>query len=148
MSVTSDLVRGLAVWLADAGVGLTYRADGTPYTPAEVGIYAKALPVSPDRATAITVYGATDEPKIPVSGFRVQLWFRGRPNDTLDVDDIADPVFLALQGAENLTFGQVHVVQVLRVSSVQLGIDGNKRSERSDNYRVDVDLPVTVGRPG
>ena len=56
-------------------------------------------------------------------------------------------VFNAVQGMEHQQFGTAHVVQALRVSSIQLGVDANKRSERSDNYSFDVNVPATIGRP-
>jgi len=90
---------------------------------------------------------ATDEPKVALSHVRVQFWFRGIVNNSLDVDELGDSVFNLLQGAEDLTFGTPHVVQALRVSSIQLGADANKRNERSDNFQLDVDVPITLGRP-
>ena len=133
MSFTTDLLTGLSTYLAANGVT----------TP----VFFKALPTAPDRCIAITAYAATDEPKVALSHVRVQFWFRGIVNNSLDVDELGDSVFNLLQGAEDLTFGTPHVVQALRVSSIQLGADANKRSERSDNYELDLDVPITSGRP-
>lgn len=133
MSFTTDLLTGLAAHLTSAGI-----ADPKFY---------KALPTSPDRAIALTAYSASDEPKVAASTIRVQIWFRGIVNNSLDVDELGDSVFNILQGAEDLTFGTAHVVQILRKSSIQLGADANKRNERSDNYELDLDVPVTPGRP-
>jgi len=133
MSFTTDLLTGLSTYLAANGVT----------TP----VFFKALPTAPDRCIAITAYAATDEPKVALSHVRVQFWFRGIVNNSLDVDELGDSVFNLLQGAEDLTFGTAHVVQALRVSSIQLGADANKRNERSDNFQLDVDVPITLGRP-
>ena len=133
MSFTTDLLTGLAAYLAANGV-----ADP---------VFFKALPTTPDRCIAVTAYASTDEAKVALSHVRVQFWFRGIVNNSLDVDDLGDSVFALLQGAENLTFGTAHVVQALRVSSIQLGADASKRSERTDNYELNLDVPVTPGRP-
>lgn len=143
---TSDLLRGLAQYLADAGIGVVYSST-VPYQPWDTGVFFKALPTGPDRAVAVTAYSAIDEPKISLTSVRVQFWFRGKVNDSLDVDDLGDAVFSAVQGLEHRQFGTAHVVQALRVSSIQLGADGSKRSERSDNYQLDVNPPTTPGRP-
>ena len=132
-SFTVDLLTGLSAYLAAHSIT----------TP----VFFKVLPTSPDRCIAITAYSSVDEPKIALSHVRVQFWFRSVVNDSLDVDDLADSVFALLQGAENVTFGTAHMVQALRVSSIQLGIDSNKRAERSDNYEFDLDVPTTSGRP-
>lgn len=146
MSFTVDLLTGLAQHLADADIGITYRPSD-PYLPAETGVFFKALPTGPDRCVVITAYATSDEAKVALSHVRVQFWFRGVANDTLDVDNLGDDAFAVLQGAEDLTFGAAHLVQALRVSSIQLGVDDNKRSQRSDNYELDLDVPLTPGRP-
>lgn len=133
MSFTTDLLTGLAAHIKAAGIP----------DPA----FFKALPTSPDRCMALTAYAAIDEPKVAASRIRVQFWFRGMVNNSLDVDELGDAVFNLLQGAEDLTFGTAHVAQILRKSSIQLGADANKRNERSDNYELDLDVPVTPGRP-
>ena len=133
MSFTTDLLMGLSAHLAAAGIN----------DPK----FMKALPTAPDRCIALTAYSTSDEPKVAASKIRVQFWFRGIVNNSLDVDELGDAVFNILQGAENLTFGTAHVAQILRKSSIQLGADANKRNERSDNYELDLDVPVTPGRP-
>ena len=143
---TSDLLTGLAGLLAGAGIGVTYRPS-TPYLATETGVVFGLYPTSPDRCVAMTAYVATDEPKVALSKIRVELALRGVPNDSLDVHDLGDAIFTVLQGAEDLTFGTAHVVQALRVISASGGVDANKRSMRSDSYSLDVDVPITPGRP-
>lgn len=133
MSITRDLLVGLKAELTAAGF----------MTP---GFY-KELPTAPDRAYAISTYASADEPKVALSHIRVQFFFRGAINDSLTPDDDADAVFAVLQGLENRTYGSVQLVQCLRVSAIPLGIDTVKRTMRSDNYELDVDLPTTAGRP-
>lgn len=145
MSLVGDLCTGLAQMLNDNGVGVYKPAGG--YVPTDTAIFIKNLGESPDRAIAITAYATVDDPKINNTKFRVQFWTRGVPNNSLDVDDVADAIFLLLQGMEHVQFGTVHVVQALRVSSSSLGTDTNSRTERSDNYEFDTNVPVTTGRP-
>lgn len=133
MSFTSDLLLGLSAYVTAHGV----TAPG----------YMKALPTTPDRCFSITAYSTSDEPKVAATRVRVQFQFRGIVNNSLDVDDLADDVFNLLQGAEDLTFGTAHVAQMFRVSSSQDGVDANKRNGRFDSYELDLDVPVTSGRP-
>jgi len=139
-TMTSDLLRGLATDLGAQGLA-TYTGD------AGGNVFIKELPASPDIAVALTAYASVDDPKVSRSTVRVQFWFRGARNDALSPDAMADAVFAWLQGREDFTYGSVHVVQAFRVSTVQLGSDGNKRHERTDNYEFDLDLPLTAGRP-
>ena len=140
MSLTSDLLIGLATDLNTQGLA-TY--DGG------VGgnVFFKELPASPDRAVALTAYASSDEAAENLSMIRVQFWFRGVTDDTLDCDDMADAVFAWLQGLQGRTYGTVHLTHALRVSTVQLGMDAQRRNERSDNYSVFVNTPSTSGRP-
>jgi len=133
VSFTTDLLTGLSTYLAANGV-----TDP---------VFFKALPTTPDRCIAITAYAATDQPREALSAIRVQFWFRGVVNDSLDVDSLGDAVFNILQGLEHSQFGSTHMIQALRVSSIQLGADANKRSERSDNYSFDINPPTTSLRP-
>jgi hypothetical protein len=140
MSLTTDLLTGLATDLNTQGLA-TYTGG------AGGNVFFKELPTKPDRCVAITAYASIDEPKIARSTVRVQFWFRGSADIATDVDDLADAIFLWLQGREDFTYGDVHVVQAFRISAIQLGMDDNKRNQRSDNYEFDLDLPLTAGRP-
>ena len=144
--VETDLLTGLAQWLHDQGLA-TYRPSGG-YQSGETAVVFGPLPDDPDRCIGLTVYAATDEANVPLSHLRVQLMFRGNPNDSLDPGEIAGPVFNAFNGTSGLVFGTAYVNQAQRVSRVPLGVDGNQRSERADNYALDVDFPATAGRPG
>jgi hypothetical protein len=142
---TSDLLLGLAQLVSDASVGI-YRATGG-YVATDTGIFIKGLPDFPDRAISITTYATSDMVKIAQTTVRVQFWLRGVPNNTLDVDDIGDAIFALVQGMENRDFGTAHVIQAYRTSSGQLGADTANRSQRSDNYQFDLNVPPTAGRP-
>lgn len=143
----SDLLNGVAQYLAAQGVG-TYRSDGSAYLTTETAIVFGELPVAPDRVIALSLYGGpADEVKSNLSHPRLQLMMRGAAENTLDVGDLATQAFAALQGIESMDFGSAHLVQCYRVSSVPQGLDSNRRSERADNYQIDVNTPNTVGRP-
>jgi hypothetical protein len=147
MTATFDLIAGLAQLLEDAGL-VTYRSDGTNYTPTETGVGYKYMPELPNRFVTLTPYGANnDQPVTTLGNQPVQVKMRGTA-DPQDVDDLGDGIFQALHGVTDRMFGSVHVVQILRVSSIPLGMEEQaRRWLRSDNYSIDVDLPGTPLRP-
>lgn len=133
MSETRDLLTGLRSEVAAGGLATS--------------VFYKGLPTAPDRAIALTPYSTDDEATVATGRFRVQFWFRGSVNQALDCDDDADAVFNILHGLTDRQYGSVHLVQCFRVSSVPLGIDESKRTQRSDNYELYVDFPTTAARP-
>lgn len=140
MSITADLLTGLAADLDAQGL-----ADYSETTGGSV--FFKELPTSPDRAVALTAYSSQDDAAQNLSTIRVQFYFRGKRDDSVDVDDLADSVFLWLQGLQGRQYGSVFVAHALRISAMQMGVDENKRAERSDNYAFTCNLPQTSGRP-
>lgn len=144
MSTESDILTGFASLLASANVA-TYKPTGG-YLPTDTAIVFGELPTAPDRAVALALYTSSDEVKENLSEFRLQCWFRGNPNNSLDAGNLASDVFDAVQGLEGLTFGAAFVIQIQRVSFVPQGVDALKRYERSDNYLVQVNTPLTAGR--
>jgi minor capsid protein len=146
MSITSDLLNGIAA--ATATAGLAVIRDGTDFLSSETALTFKNLPANPDRVVCLTPFGAnSDQPEIPLGIQPVQARFRGTA-DPRDVDELADAFFALWHGAINRTFGSVHVVQILRTSSIPLGMDEqSRRWERSDNYDCYLDYPTTANRP-
>jgi hypothetical protein len=140
----SDLLTGIAQLLNDQAVGV-YKTTGT-YAATDTAIVFGELPTSPDRCIGLSLYSATDAPKQNLSTVRLQVMMRGAVNNSLDVGDLATAVFGVLQGLEGRDFGTAHAVQVGRISAVPLGLDSNKRSERSDNYQADINTPYTTYR--
>lgn len=145
MSVDSDILVGFAQLIHNAGAGV-YRPSGG-YLATETAVVFGDLPTTPNKAIGLTLYTSTDEIKENRSQRRIQAWYRGDPNDSLSANDIASGVFDAVQGLENFDMGSVHVIQIHRVSFLPQGLDTLKRSERADNYAIDVNTPNTVGRP-
>lgn len=146
MSITVDLLDGLTAMTVAATIAVS-RPDGTPYLPTETGISYKNLPPTPDRMLSLTPYGATgDYPNLPLGQQRIQVWGRGT-SDPRDVDVLMDAVFDLWQGVTDRQFGDCHVIQILRISSIPMGQDAqSRRWERSDNYSIDYDSPATANR--
>lgn len=145
MTVESDLLTGIAQFLNDEGLAVYKPAGG--YLATDVAVVFGELPTAPDTAVGLTIYGSSDEVKQNLSRYRMQIWTRGAANNSLGASAIASPIFDALQGREEFWLGSVYVIQTFRASFVPMGIDANKRYERSDNYVFDVNTPATSGRP-
>jgi hypothetical protein len=140
MSWTSDLLTGLAEHLAAQGVGV-WTPNGV-YTIGQTGIYIAVMPPGTetnsgwDRAIVLTDYdpngGNTSGDVAP----RVQARCRGLRNDPFSAINLAAAVRAELEGLSHVTFGQVEVSGINHISGVPMGIDGNDRHERSDNYDI------------
>lgn len=145
MSETADLLDGLARVIHAAGIA-QYRPDG-PFQAGDVPVTFKSMPANPDRAVTLSSYGASDHPTIPLGERRVQVRVRGLAGDALDADALADAIFGAFHGLTHQQYGSVHVIQMLRVSTIPLGSDDLQRDERSDNYALDVNPVGSANRP-
>lgn len=143
------LLDGLAAWLADPalGLGLTWRPDGTPYEPGEVGIVLDHMPDTPDQVVALTGYGAGAEPDALQSGadeHRVQIRTRGTADPHVSRARLA-AIYDVLQGLDAVTLPDgTHVVLAVAIQAdpVPLGVDGNRRHEHAQNYRFLVEAPT------
>lgn len=134
MTTTTQIHTAIAQRLAEQGVGV-FRASGA-YTAGETGITIKAVPQSPDRIVAVTVYDVDEDPD-PASTwqtFTVQVRYRAGKYPT-DVDDLADAAHTALT-VHHQTWGAVRVDRCHRQSFIPIGADANGRQERTDNYRL------------
>src|SRR5690242_18967164 len=90
---------GLARHIAAAGIGLTYRNDGSPYAAAEAGVTILAVPDAPDRSVALGPYpGTEDSDRNPWRMPRMQIRTRGTtdPRVVLELDDACRQVLHAL----------------------------------------------------
>jgi hypothetical protein len=146
MSYTTDLLVGVAQQIAAAGLGV-YNPTGV-YASTDTAIVFKNVPISPDRCIVLNVYGtgAPEDPQTAVSQLGLQVRCRGLANPVMDVNDLADSIFLLLQGQKHQQYGTVHANQIRRNSSVPIGQDSNKRQEHADNYYVDCDMPNGTNR--
>lgn len=129
-------VETVATILAAQVEGWVWRPTGPAYTAAEVGLFYGQIGTTPGRACGITPYLPTDDLSDVPGVRRVQLRFRGEANKPRSADDLAQAAFAVLHGL--MRVGGIHLMK--RVSSAQLGIDGNGRRERADNYEIQPDL--------
>jgi hypothetical protein len=136
VSWQTDLLRGLAQYLADAGV-VAYAPSAAVATltkPIVVG----DLPDKPDTAVGLRAYSGTADDTTSDVVQPVQFWIRGR---LTDVADLSDALFDALHGAVHLTIGGIRVTAARRVSSAPMGRDGAGREQQADNYYLDAHRP-------
>jgi hypothetical protein len=144
MGHTKDLLVGLATDAAAAGIGLYHDSV---YAVSDIGIGVGKTPQTCDQAIGITDYlTASDSPNQALGQIGVQFEFRGLPDDKTSMTDLADAVFQLFHGMVHRQYGACHVIQMLRKSSIPLGQDAAQRFERTDNYLLDVNVPVTANR--
>jgi hypothetical protein len=131
---TTELLTGLAAYIAAGGIGATWSTSGA-YTVLQTGIVLGAIPQSPDRIVTLAAYGVADSPALSDSVVGVQVRTRWGGSDPRPVDDLDDAIFDLLHGKTALTLSTgVTIVQCLRQSSASLGQDENNRWMRTANY--------------
>ena len=139
MGFTTDLLTGVAQ-LLDTETDAVWDPYGV-YGVDQIGIVLGIPTQSPDSLIALAAYGNIDDPALADSTVQVQVRLRGPDADPRPADDLADAVFDALQGKHGAMLGPVRLVYARRSSTFPLGIDGNGRQERSDNYNLAVHRP-------
>ena len=140
---TTDLLTGLAVYLAAGGIGATWNASGA-YGVLDTGIKLGNIPQTPDRIITLTAYGISDSPSLSTSVVGVQVRCRWGGSDKRPVDDLADSIFDILHGQAGLILSTgISVVQALRVSAASLGQDESRRWSTTANYSLTVCRPST-----
>lgn len=144
VDVELALLEQIATYLDDQEVA-TYSTSG--YTGTDTAIVFGELPASPDRCIGLTVYDSDDYVNQNISEYRVQLWCRGTAGSTVDGGTLAGSIFNVLQGLQDQWWGDLYLVQARRLSLAPMGMDGNQRQERAENYAFRVNTPATVGRP-
>lgn len=141
----TNLLTGLAVYLAAAAsIGATYRASGK-YEPTETGIVLGNIPQSPDRIIALTIYDSGHHPSLSTSSYRLQVRTRWGGQDKRYVDNLDDAIFDLLEASQHLVLTTgVHVTQIQHYSGpLPLGQDTNNRWGLSHNYELTVHRPST-----
>lgn len=139
MGFTADLLAGLATRWHDEAIAV-YRPTSA-YSADETAIVFGVPGQNPPRQIALAVYNNTDDAALSDSVVLLQVRVRGADADPFGADDLADAVFDDLQGfIGNLPNG-IRVVYAKRNSTFPLGIDGNGRQERTDNYELTVHRP-------
>lgn len=140
---TTDLLVGLAEYLAAGGIGATWNASGA-YAAGDTGIVLGNVPQTPDRIITLTGYGVSDSPSLSDSVIGVQVRTRWGGQDPRPSDDLADSIFMLLHGKTQLVLATgVTIVQCQRQSFGTLGQDENARWEQVQNFYVTVHRPST-----
>lgn len=132
-----ELTTKLCELAASVGAGV-WRRDGPAYANPETGIYYGQIGSTAHRGIGITLYATTDADlrnELP-GPRRAQFAFRGAPDIPNSANVIAQSVFDGLHGMSRVA----GIFLIRRVSSAQLGVDGNRRPERADNYEIQIDL--------
>ena len=139
----TNLLTGLAVALAAAGLEITYQASGT-FTALQTGLVVGKVPQFPDRLVTLTSYGVADDPTLSDTITAVQVRTRAQGEDPRPVSDLDSAIFGYLQGKTSWTLSTgIYVVEILRHSGpASLGQDDAKRWMLSSNYY------ATCWRPG
>lgn len=141
---TTDLLTGLAVYLAAGGLGATWNTSGA-YTALQTAIILGNVPQAPDRVITLTAYGVSDDPSLSTSVLGVQVRCRWGGSDPRPVSDLTDAIFNLLHGAQHITLSTgVRIVQCLLNSGpASLGQDANNRWSSSSNYYATIHRPST-----
>jgi hypothetical protein len=143
---TRSLLTRIARLLADNNAGV-YKTD-TPYAATDTGIVMKTMPDKPDRCIVINWIPADSSPTMPHVFGILQVACRGKPDNPLDSDDLADSCSQWLDGLTNLTLDNgAAVVQCWARNTVNMGQDDSKRWTTATQYNLDLDLPPTLLRP-
>ena len=139
----TNLLTGLAVYLAAGGLGATWNTSGA-YTALQTGIVLGNIPQDPDRIITLTAYGVSDSPNLSDSTLGVQIRCRWGGADPRPVDDLSDAIFNLLHGKTALVLSTaITIVQCLRQSQATLGQDSNARWSNVSNYYMSCWRPST-----
>lgn len=140
-SYEQDLAAGIGQFLETLALGV-WRDDGV-YTAQETGIVMDVMPSEPDNVIVLTPYGVEDDPSLADNVTGLQVRSRAAGRNPAAARKIGSDVFLALHGRTNLVLPTgLHVVQILRQSSVSDGQDENGRWTMIDNYYCDLHVPA------
>lgn len=128
---TSQFLAGLAQYLHDNGIGV-YRPTGA-YTAGEIAITLQDIPPEPDRLITVSAYPVPSPAGMQDVTVGVQFRLRGT-TDPFVCQDIYDAIYELLDGAANITLGDIKVSDVSWRSHAPLGKDANLRWEASTNF--------------
>lgn len=142
MAWTTDLLTGLAAYLADHGPeAWVWRPTGPAYTAAEVGLVVGRMPATPDRVLALNTYPVRAGAKSDVT-VGVQVRARGPARSPVTaVNDLTDTAYDLLHGARGLVLGSARVALITRASWTWLGADASGREETTSNFYLETAQP-------
>ncbi len=137
MGFQTDLLKGLAAYLASAGIGATWKASGV-YGKTDTAIVLRTVPETPDRVITLSTYGVDDDPSLSDSVLGIQVRCRYAGANPTGADDLADAIYSVLHGKAGLVVGAgahaVTIVLCLRQSAASLGQDANLRWMNTQNF--------------
>lgn len=140
-SYEEDLAKGVGQFLDTLDLGV-WRDDGV-YADGETGILLDVMPSEPDNAIVLTPYGVDDDPSMAENVTGLQIRTRAAGRNPADCRKMGADVFLELHGRTDLILSTgLHVVQILRRSSVSGGQDENGRWTMIQNYYCDLHVPA------
>jgi len=138
MDFESDLLTGVAQLLNADGVAV-WNPFGA-YASSDIGIVIGVPSQDPPSLVALATYNNIDDPAGSDSTVFLQVRTRAPDDDPRKANAISGGVFNSLQGLR-ATVNGIRIVYGRRNSSYPLGIDGNGRQERTDNYELMVHRP-------
>jgi hypothetical protein len=132
----TDMVRGLAQVLHDAGVG-----DWSPgaASTAEWPIALVSTPPNAEKSITLTMYASDRKPSLVNVLTAVNVRVRGDKAPATSSGKAAE-IYAALQGLRGVLPNGARVTQVFWASETQIGPDQSGRYERSTNYYVQHDV--------
>ena len=144
MGTTSDLITAIATQTADAGIGVYNRqfaSDDTAIT--DTGRLARSC----DKAISLADYTADDPyPDQPLTVVRMQVQFRGLPNDRTSCTDLRDAFHDYWQARSYLPAGEAVIDYISRYNSLPITPDELDRYVAIDNYEIVLATPPTAHR--
>ncbi|MDQ5861562.1 MAG: minor capsid protein [Actinomycetota bacterium] len=131
MGVTVNFLTGMGQYLEAQNV-----ADFTsPWGVNDTAVTIDALPASPDKAVAMTVYPVSfDAGTDAVMGLQFRV--RGSPGNRVAAKDILDRLLDVLDQLQHTTIGGIPIVRMWHQSGAYLGTDTNNRPEHTANFYI------------
>jgi hypothetical protein len=143
---TRLLLLAIAKRLNDTNIG-TFSLTN-PYADTDTGIILKTQPDKPDRCITLNWVPASTDGGMPHMTGVLQAACRGKPDNPLDSDDLADQCDQTLDGITQLDCGAGVVVNLCsHRNSVNMGQDDLKRWTTATQYTVELDTPGTLLKP-
>jgi hypothetical protein len=133
MGFTVNLLTGMGQYLEAQNVAKWT----SPWVANDTAITIDALPASPDKAVAMSLYPVTDSGGTD-SVMGLQFRVRGTPNNRTSAKDILDRVFDTLHDLEHVTIGGVPIVRIWHQSGSYLSTDTANRQEYTANYYLNI----------
>lgn len=131
MGVTVNFLTGMGQYLEAQNIAKW----ALPWGTSDTAITIDALPSTPDKAVAMTVYPVKfDAGTDAIMGLQFRV--RGSPNNRVVAKDILDLLFDTLDQLEHITIGGIPIIRMWHESGAYLGPDSSNRPEHTANYYI------------